>query len=54
MIKFCTFCARKLDSEGFCTNPKCPDYRRKEIVKNEQIAMAKEKESTAKANNNKA
>ena len=27
MLKFCTFCGRKLDAEGFCTNLKCPDYK---------------------------
>lgn len=32
MLKFCTFCGRKLDTEGFCTNSKCPDYKRKESV----------------------
>ena len=32
MLKFCTFCGRKLDTEGFCTNSKCPDYKRKELI----------------------
>lgn len=36
MVKFCTFCARKLDEQGFCTNPTCPDYKRKEIIEIEK------------------
>ena len=36
MLKFCTFCARKLNEQGFCTNPKCPDYKRKEIIETEE------------------
>ena len=31
MIKFCTFCGRKLDIEGFCTNLKCPDSKEKKL-----------------------
>ena len=36
MLKFCTFCGRKLDTEGFCTNLKCPDYKRKLIIETEK------------------
>lgn len=44
MNKRCIFCGRKLDDNGFCTNPKCPDYRRKEIIE----ADRKSKESDTK------
>lgn len=47
MLKFCTFCGRKLDTEGFCTNSKCPDYKRKKV-------LAEKAKSTQEANNNKA
>ena len=53
MLKFCTFCGRKLYTEGFCTNKKCPDYKRKEIIQTEQIALAAKAKSTANPNNNK-
>lgn len=54
MIKFCTFCARKLDKQGFCTNPKCPDYKRKEIIETEKRELAEKTKNTQKANKNKA
>ena len=53
MLKFCTFCARKLDKQGFCTNPKCPDYKRKLIIETEKKAIAEKAKSTANLNNNK-
>lgn len=33
MIKRCEFCGRKLDNDGYCTNKKCPESIRAEIVK---------------------
>ena len=39
MLKFCTFCGRKLDTEGFCTNSKCPDYKRKELIETEKKVL---------------
>ena len=53
MLKFCTFCARKLDKQGFCTNPKCPDYKRKEIIQTEKKELEEKAKSTANPNNNK-
>lgn len=43
MAKRCKFCAHKLDSDGYCTNPKCPEYIRAEI---EKKAAAESSEST--------
>lgn len=54
MIKFCVFCARKLDAEGFCTNPKCPDFKRKLIVETEKNEALENNKSTNGANNDKA
>lgn len=54
MLKFCTFCARKLDEQGFCTNSKCPDYKRKELIETEKKVLAEKAKSTQEANNNKA
>lgn len=42
MLKFCTFCG-KLDTEGFCTNSKCPDYKRKELIETEKKELAESK-----------
>lgn len=53
MFKFCIFCARKLDKQGFCTNLKCPDYKRKEIIQTEKKELAEKAKSTANPNNNK-
>ena len=53
MLKFCTFCGRKLDTEGFCTNLKCADYKRKLIVEAEKKAITAKAKSTANPNNNK-
>ena len=53
MLKFCTFCGRKLDTEGFCTNSKCPDYKRKELIETEKKVLAEKAKSTQEANNNK-
>lgn len=54
MVKFCTFCARKLDEQGFCTNPTCPDYKRKEIIEIEKKRLLEKEKSTQKASKNKA
>lgn len=54
MLKFCTFCGRKLDTEGFCTNSKCLDYKRKELIETEKKMLAEKAKSTQEANNNKA
>jgi hypothetical protein len=43
MAKRCKFCAHKLDSDGYCTNPKCPEYIRAEI---EKKAASESSEST--------
>lgn len=51
MLKFCTFCGRKLDTEGFCTNKKCPDYKRKELIETEKKVLAEKAKSTQEANN---
>ena len=53
MLKFCTFCGRKLDTEGFCTNTECADYKRKLIVEAEKKAIAEKAKSTDNSNNNK-
>lgn len=54
MFKFCIFCARKLDKQGFCTNLKCPDYKRKELIETEKKVLAEKEKSTQKASKNKA
>ena len=54
MLKFCIFCGRKLDTEGFCTNSKCPDYKRKELIETEKKVLAEKEKSTQKASKNKA
>lgn len=54
MLKFCTFCGRKLDTEGFCTNSKCPDYKRKELIEIEKKELAEKEKSTQEASKNKA
>ena len=54
MLKFCTFCGRKLDTEGFCTNSKCPDYKRKELIETEKKELAEKAKSTQEARKNKA
>ena len=54
MLKFCTFCVRKLDTEGFCTNSKCPDYKRKELRETEKKELAEKAKSTQEASKNKA
>ena len=54
MLKFCTFCGRKLDTEGFCTNSKCPDYKRKELIETEKKELAEKAKSTQEASKNKA
>ena len=43
MAKRCKFCAHKIDSDGYCTNPKCPEYIRAEI---EKKAASESSEST--------
>lgn len=53
MLKFCTFCGRKLDTEGFCTNLKCPDYKRNLIIETEKKELAEKAKSTDNPNNNK-
>lgn len=40
MAKRCNFCAQKLNEEGYCENPKCPENLRCEIIE-------KSKEETA-------
>lgn len=54
MLKFCTFCGRKFDTEGFCTNSKCPDYKRKELIETEKKMLAEKAKSTQEASKNKA
>lgn len=53
MLKFCNYCAAILDEQGFCTNPKCADYKRKLIVEAEKKAIAEKAKSTANPNNDK-
>ncbi len=53
MLKFCNFCGRKQDEEGFCTNEKCADYKRKEIIQKEEKELKEKMKSTSKANNDK-
>lgn len=53
MLKFCNYCAATLDEQGFCTNPKCADYKRKLIVEAEKKAIAEKAKSTANPNNDK-
>lgn len=48
MLKFCTFCGRKLDTEGFCTNSKCPDYKRKELIETEKKMLAEKQKAPKK------
>ena len=33
MVKRCSFCGHKLDDDGFCTNEKCPEFIRAQIIK---------------------
>lgn len=33
MVKRCSFCGHKLDDSGFCTNEKCPEFTRAQIIK---------------------
>lgn len=35
MIKRCKFCAKKLNDAGYCTNEKCPENTRREIIMKE-------------------
>lgn len=34
MTKRCNICARKLDDDGKCINPKCPKYIQEKIISN--------------------
>ena len=34
MTKRCNICAKKLNDEGKCTNPKCPKCIQEEIISN--------------------
>lgn len=54
MLKFCNYCAANLDEQGFCTNPKCADYKRKLIIETERKELAEKAKNTQKANKNKA
>lgn len=36
LAKRCPFCGKKLDSEGFCQNKNCTDYKRTEIHNKEK------------------
>lgn len=33
MVKRCSFCGHKLDDDGLCTNVKCPEFIRAQIIK---------------------
>lgn len=54
MFKFCNYCAASLDEQGFCTNPTCPDYKRKEIIEIEKKRLLEKEKSTQEASKNKA
>lgn len=34
MVKRCSLCAKKLDDNGKCTNPKCPKCIQEKIISN--------------------
>lgn len=41
MVKRCKFCARKLNNDGCCSNLKCPDNLRHQIINNTVQTEAK-------------
>lgn len=44
VAKRCLICHRKLREDGYCENPKCPDYIRTQIHDEEQKKEKKEEE----------
>lgn len=43
-MAICIFCGRRTDENGYCTNEKCPDYKRKLLI--EKDKKAKEANNT--------